>query len=107
MGTSFVITFRIDIYTEKYLRNLGLNERQVKAVMYVKANGKIASKEYQDINSISRQMAAIDLSDMVGKGVFTRTGKAGKGIAYQLTIMTNKRPTIDQNHQIQDEDGAT
>ena len=34
-------------------------------------------------------MATIDLSALVEKGVLTRTGKAGKGIAYQLTKLTN------------------
>ena len=28
--------FMKDIYTEEYLRNLGLNERQIKAVVYAK-----------------------------------------------------------------------
>ena len=31
--------FRKDVYTEEYLLKLGLNERQVKAVMYVKERG--------------------------------------------------------------------
>ncbi|MBA3045719.1 MAG: helix-turn-helix domain-containing protein [Candidatus Thermoplasmatota archaeon] len=96
-GTCFIIIFRKDIYTEKYLRDLGLNERQVKAVIYVKARGKITNKNYREINDISRQMATIDLSVLVDKGIFIRIGKAGKGIAYQLTKLTNKRPTDDQS----------
>ena len=36
----FSVYFRKDIYTEEYLRKLGLNERQIKAVMYVKEKGK-------------------------------------------------------------------
>jgi ATP-dependent DNA helicase RecG len=31
----------------------------------------------------------------VKKGVFTRIGKAGKGVAYQLTKLTNKWPIFD------------
>jgi ATP-dependent DNA helicase RecG len=42
-----------DIYTEEYLRNLGLNERQIKAVVYAKKNGRITNKEYQKINNCS------------------------------------------------------
>ena len=73
-----------------YLLNLGLNERQTKAVRYVKEKGKITNKEYYTINNISRQMATIDLANLVEKGIFMRTGKAGKGIAYQLPELTNE-----------------
>ena len=41
-------------------------------------------EEYQELTNVSRQMATIDLSEMVKKNVFERIGKAGKGIAYQL-----------------------
>ena len=41
-------------------------------------------EEYQELTNASRQMATIDLSDMVWKSVFERIGKPGKGIAYQL-----------------------
>jgi len=34
-----------------------LNERQIKAVMYVKEIGRIANKEHQELNNISRQTA--------------------------------------------------
>jgi len=80
----FQVEFRKDIYTEEYLRSLGLNERQIKAVMYVKERGKITNKEYQELTNISRQMSTIDLSELVKKDVLIRTGKAGRGFAYQL-----------------------
>jgi len=35
-------------------------------------------------------MATLDLARLVDKDVFVRIGKAGKGIAYQLTKLTNK-----------------
>ena len=58
--------------------------------MYVKEKGRITNKEYQELTKISRQMATIDLAETVKKGVFTKIGKAGKGIAYQLTKLPNK-----------------
>jgi ATP-dependent DNA helicase RecG len=82
--SGFLVEFRKDIYTEEYLRKLGLNERQINAVAYVKEKGKITNKEYQELTGVSRQMATIDLSEIVKKNVFERIGKAGKGIAYQL-----------------------
>ncbi len=81
----FSLYFRKDIYTEEYLRKLGLNERQIKAVMYVKKNGKITNREYKELNGISRQMATIDLKQLIDKGIFTKSGKAGAGIFYKLT----------------------
>jgi len=85
----FSVYFYKDIYTEENLKKMGLNERQIKAVMYVKKKGKITNKEYQTLNNISRQMSTIDLADLANKKVFLKIGKAGKGIAYQLTKLTN------------------
>ena len=82
--SGFLVEFSKNIYTEEYLRKLGLNERQINAVAYVKEKGKITNKEYQELTGVSRQMATIDLSEIVKKNVFERIGKAGKGIAYQL-----------------------
>ena len=47
----FSVIFRKDIYTEEYLHRVGLNERQIKAVMYAKEKGKITNREYQELNS--------------------------------------------------------
>jgi len=58
----FSVYFRKDIYTEEYLRKLGLNERQIKTVMYVKEKGGITNKEYQKTFSVSRQTATRDLN---------------------------------------------
>jgi ATP-dependent DNA helicase RecG len=86
----FRVIFRKDIYTEEYLRTLGLNERQIEAVVYVKEKGRITNKEYQELTGVSRQMATLELKDLVDKGVFLKVGKAGRGIAYQLTQLPNK-----------------
>ena len=50
----------------------------------------------EKIYLIFRQMTTIDLSILIEKGIFQRKGKAGKGITYQLTKLTNKRLIIDQ-----------
>ncbi|SHH23785.1 ATP-binding protein [Thermosipho atlanticus] len=84
----FSVYFRKDIYTEEYLKELGLNERQIKAVMYVKEKGRITNREYQKLTGISRQMVTIDLKQLVENGVFVKIGKAGAGVAYELTKLT-------------------
>jgi ATP-dependent DNA helicase RecG len=82
----FSLYMRKDYYTEEKLNEIGLNERQIKAVIYVKEKGKITNKEYREITKISRQMATIELTNIVDRGVFIKIGKAGKGVAYQLHI---------------------
>ena len=80
----FRVIFRKDIYTEEYLRSLGLNERQVNAVIYVKEKGKITNKEYQDLTGISKPMATIDLKELSDKKVLEKIGTTGRGTAYIL-----------------------
>ncbi len=88
--SDFNLWFFKDIYTEEYLSKLGLNERQIKAVKYVKEKGKITNREYQELTKVSRQTATIDLSELTEKSVFIKTGKAGRGIAYELPKLPNK-----------------
>jgi ATP-dependent DNA helicase RecG len=80
----FRVVFRKDVYTEEYLRNLDLNERQIKAVTYVKQKGKITNKEYQEICSTSERTATRDLSNLVSIGLFEQIGITGKGTEYVL-----------------------
>jgi len=79
----FSVYFRKDVYTEEYLRNLDLNERQIKAVFYVKEKGKITNKEYREINTVSNKTAYLELTDLVEKSVFAVEG-TGKKISYKV-----------------------
>ncbi len=78
----FRVTFRKDIYTEEYLHSLGLNERQVKAVMYVKEKGRITNGEYQELCGVRKRQATEDLKKLWDKGIFVRVGTTGKGTYY-------------------------
>ena len=80
----FSVVFWKDIYNEEYLRKLGLSERQIKAVLYVKENGKITNREYQKINNCSRNTASNDLKKLVLKGVLKESGKKGAGSYYEI-----------------------
>src|SRR3990170_5673438 len=53
----FSVYFNKDIFTEENLKKMGLNERQIKAVIYVKEKGRITNKEYQGIANISKPTA--------------------------------------------------
>lgn len=73
-----------DIYTEEALNRLGLNERQLKAVKYVKEKGKITNKEYQELTGVSKPTATRELSKLVGARVLDQKGIVGKGTFYIL-----------------------
>ncbi|MFW0858876.1 MAG: RNA-binding domain-containing protein [Dehalococcoidia bacterium] len=79
----FRVIFRKDIYIEEYLRELGLNERQIKAVRYVKEKGRITNKEYRELTGLSDEGARIDLSELVEKGLLKTKGK-GRSAHYVL-----------------------
>jgi ATP-dependent DNA helicase RecG len=79
----FSVVLRKDIYTEEYLRNLGLNERQIQAVMYVKEKGKITNKGYREITGLSDEGARIDLNTLVEKKILLLRGK-GRSVHYIL-----------------------
>ena len=46
------LTIRQDVLTEDHLRSLGLNEREIKAVISVKEKGKITNQQYQQLNQV-------------------------------------------------------
>ena len=75
------VKFYKDIYTEENLRKIGLNERQIKAVMYVKQRGNITNKEYRTINKVSDETARLELNDLTEKEIFTPKGK-GRSVKY-------------------------
>ena len=62
---------------------LGLNQRQVKAVNFIKKNGYITNDYYIQINRISDRHARRDLSKMVEMDLVTRVGK-GRSTRYVL-----------------------
>ncbi len=79
----FVVTFRKEI-TESFLREKGLNERQIKAVTYVKERINITNKEYCKLNEVSKRTASNELKDLVLKKVFKITGEGKRGLRYIL-----------------------
>jgi len=77
------VEFRKDIYNEKHLQSLNLNDRQVKAVLYVKKKGRITNKEYQEINNTTDRTALRDLETLIELNIIKRIGEK-KGAYYEL-----------------------
>ncbi|MDR2679487.1 MAG: putative DNA binding domain-containing protein [Tannerella sp.] len=80
----FLVTLFKDRFSAEQLQQLGLNDRQIKAVLYVKEKGKITNSEYQTINEVKKTAAADELHDLTEKIIFTRIGKTGRAIFYEL-----------------------
>jgi ATP-dependent DNA helicase RecG len=80
----FWTIFRKDRYNEQSLRELGLNERQIKAVLHVKGKGKITNLQYLEINEgITDRTALRDLDFLIEKKIFNRIGEK-KAAYYEL-----------------------
>jgi ATP-dependent DNA helicase RecG len=73
-----------DRFSQEELQKLGLNERQIKAVSYVKEKGKITNKEYQEINSVAKPTATRDLSELTDTYKIFKNSGVGAGSIYEL-----------------------
>jgi ATP-dependent DNA helicase RecG len=78
------VEFRKDIYNEKYLQSLNLNDRQVKAVLFTKEKGKLTNSDYQTLNDVSRETATRDLKELIDKQLIKPSGRKGAGAFYTL-----------------------
>jgi len=79
----FIVTLFKDKFTVEELQKLGLNERQIKAVLYVKEKGRITNREYQEINGVSDRTSLRELENLTQTGIFKKTGEK-KGTQYEL-----------------------
>src|SRR5690606_39664587 len=70
-GGFLVTLFKNNLTTEQ-LTKLGLNDRQLKAVKYVRKKGKITNKDYQELNSVAKPTATRSEERRVGKECRTR-----------------------------------
>ena len=77
------VVFYKDKFTEDNLRKLGISERQIKAVMYVKGKGKIMNKEYRELTGLSDEGARLDLIELSKRNLIQPIGK-GRSAHYIL-----------------------
>ena len=73
-ANSFVVTFRKSKLTEERLEQLDLNERQKKAVEYLKEHDKITNSDYRDLNEVPRKTAKRDFTELVEKEILEQKG---------------------------------
>ncbi|MEA2055155.1 MAG: helix-turn-helix domain-containing protein [Candidatus Thermoplasmatota archaeon] len=70
----FVVTF-FGKLTDRYYKDLGLNERQIKAVDYVRKNNSITNREFRKLfPDLTRETLRKDLNDLVNKRILVKKG---------------------------------
>ena len=62
---------------------MGLNERQIKAILHVKANVQITSGIYFAENKVTGRTALRDLNELIAKKIIYKTG-GKRGAKYFL-----------------------
>ena len=80
----FLVTLFKDNLNEEQLVRLGLNPRQVRAVLYVKEKGRITNGEYQTINDVPVRTASREIAELVKANLLEQGGSFGAGSYYQL-----------------------
>lgn len=91
-GGSFVSTLWRDWLTPEVLAGYNLNERQMGAIVYLKAHQRITNSIYQSEFATSKRTASRDLDEMVAKGIIEKIGTTGMGVYYQLLKGAAKGP---------------
>lgn len=83
-GGGFIVCLFKDRFSKEELQQLGLNDRQIKAVQYVKEKRKITNSEYQALNSVSKRTATNDLTELLSKSLLRKIGTSGSNIWYEV-----------------------
>ena len=79
------VTLLKDIYTTEYLRTLHLNERQIKAILYIKEHHSITNTVYQTLNNLGKSLSTVELQGLLYKKLIEKIGTTGRGTKYVLS----------------------
>jgi len=79
-----LVTLYKNKYSSDQLEKMGLNRRQVKAVLYLVENGSITNSKYQEINAVAKTVATEELRELIGKELIRQAGSKGRGSKYEL-----------------------
>ena len=66
-----------------------MNERQKKAISFLKVNPKITNELYQKICNTTKSTTTRDLLQLSELGIVTKIDTTGKGTEYVLTSKSN------------------
>jgi ATP-dependent DNA helicase RecG len=80
----FKLIFYKELLNTAQLRKMGLSERQIQAIAYVKEHGSISNMEYQLLAKVSKSTATRDLNLLKDKEIPSSEGITWRGIVYKL-----------------------
>ncbi len=92
-GPYFVVTVWRDRLTEDVIASLGLNNRQKMAILFIKQNGRITNKQYQELSKVTDRTVLRDIQELINKDVFHKIGTTGRATYYILKKKPDINPT--------------
>ena len=92
-GPHFVATLWRDWLTDKVLNRYDLNERQKKAIVYLKTKKRITNREYQELTDAISQTALRDLRALIALGLVEKVGTTGRDTHYRFRKQRDINPT--------------
>jgi len=91
-GGEFTTTVWRDWLTPSVMASLMLNERQQRAVTYLKVHGRITNKEYQQLTGMTDRTVLREFKELLAKGILEKIGETGRGTHYVLRRQTRHKP---------------
>jgi ATP-dependent DNA helicase RecG len=88
-----VVTLWRDWLTAEAIAKLGLNDRQMQGIHFLKIHGKISNSEYQQVANCIKKTATRDLNNMKGKGIIEQIGNRGPSVHYVIAKKRDKKGT--------------
>lgn len=85
-GGGMEVTLFIDKFNESFISNLPINERQKKALLWMRSNGLMRNADYMSLAGVSRRTALRDLDDLIEKRLIVRVGATNK-VTYRLATL--------------------
>jgi ATP-dependent DNA helicase RecG len=79
----FRVIVRQDPFTETFLRGLGLSNRQLQAVAFIRQHGEITNRDYRELANLSDEAARKEIQQLRDRGILEAVGK-GRSTAYVL-----------------------
>jgi len=89
------VTFAKDFYTDERLLAMGLSDRQVQAVRYVREHGTITNKEYREFSHLSPRAVLRELNDLCTREILVKQGTTGRSAIYLLKKNKPAKPATN------------
>lgn len=80
----FVTTIWRDWLTAEVISGFNLNERQQKAMAYLKVHGRINNAQYRDLTGVSSRTALRELRQLADIGLLVKMGGTGQAVHYAI-----------------------